>query len=104
VPGTTARFAVRPPLPYTLRFEVHVDQVVAGERVAATVGGDVCGEARLEVAPAGSGSTARLAWTLELERPALRRLGRVARPAMVWGHDWIVARGVRQFTERALGA
>lgn len=104
-PGATARFSVRPPLPYRLHVTVVVDEVEPERCVTVTIGGDIEGPARLEVAPLDSGgSEARLAWTLRLRRPALVRLERLARPAMVWGHDTVVAIGVRQFRRRALGA
>lgn len=100
--GTTARFVVRPPLPYRLVVSVDVLRVEDGSVVEGTVGGDLSGPARLEVSPDGEGSAARLAWEVELTRPSLRRLERVARPAMVWGHDTVVAVGLRRFRQRAL--
>ena len=101
--GAVASFTVRPPLPYRLHVTVDVRDVEPERLVAVDIGGDVAGPARLEVRPVGDrASEARLAWTLELRRPALVRLERVARPAMVWGHDTVVALGVRQFRRRAL--
>lgn len=101
-PGGVARFRVRPPLPYSLWFVVTVDEVVSHERVTATVGGDVRGPAELVVLPTADGaSQARIWWNLELVRPVLRRLEPVARQPMIWGHDLVVSRGVRQF-RRAL--
>lgn len=70
--------------------------------VAARVGGDLEGPARLELAPCDGGSEARLVWSLVLRRPLLIATERVARPAMVWGHDRIVGVGLRQFRDRAL--
>jgi hypothetical protein len=43
-----------------------------------------------------------LTWSLELQRPGLVRLARVARPVMVAGHDLVVAMGIRQFRRAAL--
>jgi uncharacterized protein YndB with AHSA1/START domain len=104
-PGATARFSVRPPLPYRLNVTVEVAEVEPERLVVVSIGGDVAGPARLEITPLGDGaSQARLTWTLELKRPALVRLDRVARPAMVWGHDTVVGMGVRQFRRRALAA
>lgn len=103
--GSIARFRVRPRLPYALRFTVTIDEVVRHERVATTVSGDAAGPAELVVSPTGDGdggSQARLVWSLDLQRPLLTRLERVARPAMVWGHDAIVSMGIRQFTRKAL--
>ena len=102
-PGVVARFTVRPPLPYALRFAVAIDDVVACERVDVTVDGDVAGPATLEVRSTERGSEARLVWSLAIRRPVLARVERVARPAMVYGHDLVVAVGVRQFRRRALG-
>ena len=103
-PGATARFTVRPPLPYALRSVVTGDDVADGERISTTVDGDVAGPASLELAAldGGAGSTARLVWSLDIRRPHLARIERIARPAMVAGHDVVVALGVRQFRRRAL--
>lgn len=100
--GAVASFTVQPPLPYSLSFVVTVLEVVDCERVTARVGGDVTGEATLTVGRIGHGSRARLAWDLRLGRASLVRLERLIRPFMVWGHDVVVALGVRQFRRRAL--
>lgn len=94
---------MRPPLPYRLRVEVLLDDVRPCERVATTVAGDLRGRARLELAPVGPQTEVRMSWELELHRPLLVAAERVARPAMVWGHDRVVAMGVEQFRRRALG-
>jgi len=101
--GTVARFAVDPPLPYKLQLTVAVQHVEPGALVETIVSGDLAGPARLEVAPRGAGSTARLAWSLEVRRRLLLVGERVARPVMVWGHDAVVAKGLERF-EAALGA
>lgn len=102
--GGAADFRVRPPLPYTLHFVVTLDDVVRPEHVRASVGGDVRGPASLVLSPtAEGGSQARITWSLELVRPMLRRIEPVARRPMIWGHDAVVALGVRQFRRRVLG-
>lgn len=104
VSGGRATFRVRPPLPYSLGFVVTIDDVERAEHVHATVGGDVRGPARLVLsASATGGSRARITWELELVRPLLARLGPIGRRAMIWGHDIIVSRGIRQFVGRGLG-
>jgi hypothetical protein len=100
--GATARCVIRAPLPYALRFTVRVEEVVERELVATRIVGDLDGPARLEVAPAADGCTARLVWSLRLRDPLLRRLAVVGRPAMSWAHDRVVEVGVRQFEARAL--
>ena len=103
VAGGRSVCVVRAPVPYTLRFTVTVRDFDAGRFVDVVVDGDLSGPARLEVgAGDDGGSTARLAWELELRRPALRTAARVGRPVMEWGHDWVVTTGVDQFLRRAL--
>jgi hypothetical protein len=100
--GSTARCVVRAPLPYSLRFDVHVDEVVPHARVVTSVDGDLTGPARLEVVPASGGCEARLVWELELQDRVLRTLSVVTRPAMRWAHDRVVETGLREFERRAL--
>jgi uncharacterized protein YndB with AHSA1/START domain len=103
VPGGRSACVVRAPVPYTLRFTVTVAELVPGRLVDAVVDGDLAGPARLELASGhDGGSVARLAWEMELCRPALRAAARLGRPLMEWGHDWVVATGVDQFLRRAL--
>ena len=105
VPGGRSTCVVRAPIPYTLRFTVTIDELVAGERIAATVAGDLCGPARLEVGALGArrrGSEVRLWWEVELQRPVLRTAARFGRPVMDWGHDWVVSTGFEQFCKQAL--
>lgn len=111
VPGGRNVCVVRAPIPYTLRFTVTVRELVAGRFVAADVDGDLAGPARLEIGPAeepgsaeetSGGTTVRLTWEMELRRPVLRTAARYGRPVMEWGHDWVVANGMRQFLGRAL--
>ncbi len=100
--GSTAHCVVRAPLPYTLSFRVAIHRVVPERLLDTLVSGDLEGPARLEVEPHPKGSTARLVWDLQLRPPVLRAASRLARPLMVWGHDWVVDNGVRQFVTVAL--
>jgi hypothetical protein len=101
--GAVARCVIRAPLPYALRFTVRVERAVKAELVDTTIHGDLEGPARLEIAPsADGGSRARLAWSLELRDPVLRRLAIVGRPAMTWAHDRVVAMGLRDFERHAV--
>ncbi len=93
---------VAPPLPYTVRFHVHLDRVEAARTVNARVSGDIAGTARLTIEPAALGaSTARLVSALHPTNPLLRGFGIVARPMVEFGHNWILDQGQRQFVERA---
>ena len=102
VPGTVAKCAVRAPLPYTLEFDVRIEQVVAGQSIDTVVSGDLEGPARLEVGGDGDNSSARLTWSVELRLPFLSAASRFARPVLLWAHDRIVSTGVEQFRIHAL--
>lgn len=89
---------VAPPMPYVVRFTVELDRVDAGGETRATVSGDIRGEAVLTVEDgSGDRSRARLRSRLAPANPMLRSVGRVARPLVEWGHDWVLDQGVRQF-------
>jgi hypothetical protein len=101
--GTRARCVIQGPLPYALRCDVRVLAIEPEAAIVTQIGGDLRGPARLDLAPAGTGSTARLSWSLELGNPVLSRLARFGRPLMSWAHDVVVAVGVDQFRRHALG-
>jgi hypothetical protein len=95
--GAATRCAIGPPLPYVLTVDLAVVRVVESESVDVDVDGDLHGSARLELGDCDDGSTARLHWTLEVQRPMLRAAATVGRPILQWGHDWVVNNGVEQF-------
>lgn len=100
--GETARCVVRAPLPYSLRFDVHVEEVVPMTRVVTRIDGDLVGPAQLDITRLDKGCEARLVWELELQDPVLRPLAVVTRPAMQWAHDRVVDVGFAEFQRRAL--
>jgi uncharacterized protein YndB with AHSA1/START domain len=100
--GTRARCTIQSPLPYALHCDIRVLAIEPEAAIVTQIGGDLRGPARLDIAPAAAGSTARLSWSLELGNPVLGRLARFGRPVMSWAHDVVVAIGVDQFRRRAL--
>ena len=101
-PGVTAHCVIQAPLPYALHLVIAVEEVVPAASVGVRISGDLAGPARLEVGPEGAGCTAHLSWSLMLQDRWLRRVARVARPAMVWAHDRVVDVGVSRFERLAL--
>ncbi len=96
VAGSTWRCEVAPPLPYVVRFRLQLEEVDE-TGVRASVRGDIRGDAQLTITDHGSGCTARLRSHLAPAHPLLRSVGRVARPVVEWGHDWVLDQGMRQF-------
>lgn len=102
VEGDVWSCTVQPPLPYWLRFSVTLERVEDRALVEASVAGDIRGAATLLVADDADGSTIRLTSDLEPSAPVLQAFALAARPMVVWGHDWVLDRGVSQFRRRAL--
>ena len=109
--GDGARWActVQPPLPYRVSFTLDLHGVVPCASVSATVGGDITGEARLDLrslAPDGSTGTGSSELSLQAELlPAsafLQRLTRFAGPVARFGHDHVIDRALDQFADRGL--
>ena len=93
---------IQPPLPYLVRFTVHIEQVDEHELVRARVTGDVVGVAALKFEDTDDGCTAHLASTLAPGNSMLRVVSRVAAPIARFGHDWVLDSGARQFIARAV--
>lgn len=100
--GTVLRGTVVPPVPYRLSVQVTFERCAPPALVEATVDGDLRGTAMLELTAAGDGTTASVAWTLQILSPPLRVAARVALPLVRWGHDQVVARAVAGFRRHAL--
>lgn len=101
VVGDAWRCVVQPPLPYTLRFTVTLDEVVEPRLVRATVSGEIVGTARLDIAEDGDGGEMRLTSSLSPDNRMLRAVASVARPVVRFGHDWVLDTGARQFAAAA---
>jgi uncharacterized protein YndB with AHSA1/START domain len=96
-PGEAWACAVKPPLPYVLRFCIRIDAVDEGRSVDATISGDIRGRATLTLAPRAGGSEVHLRSELAPANRWLEAVAAVARPAVRHGHDWVLDTGARQF-------
>jgi uncharacterized protein YndB with AHSA1/START domain len=95
--GARWRCAVKPPLPYTVRFQIDLVEVVDGEVVRAEIAGDIEGRAEVRVVDRGAHSELHLRSELAAVRGVPRIVGSLARPLAVRGHDWVLDTGARQF-------
>jgi uncharacterized protein YndB with AHSA1/START domain len=93
---------VQPPLPYRVRFDVRLHEVVPPRWVRASISGDVVGEAQLQITERADGSEARLVSSLEPGNGFLKAVSRLAAPVVRYGHDWVLDSGARQFVHRAV--
>lgn len=100
VPGAVLHGVVAPPLPYRMRIQVELTECEPNRRILASVGGDLEGEARLELRPSGVGSSVDVAWTVEMMQRPMRLASRFGHPLLQWGHDMVVATTVAGFRRR----
>lgn len=98
--GSVLHGAVTPPLPYRMQLRVELVGCERPHSIDATIGGDLIGDARLRLRPVGDGTTAELAWTVEMVQPAMRLASRIGRPLLQWGHDRVVEMTVAGFRRR----
>jgi carbon monoxide dehydrogenase subunit G len=98
--GSVLQGVVSPPLPYRMRIRVELGECVRQQSIQATVGGDLTGVACLTLRPEGSGTWAEVAWTIEMQQPAMRLASRFGYPLLRWGHDRVVEMTVAGFRRR----
>ncbi|MBV9412724.1 MAG: hypothetical protein JO148_14125 [Acidimicrobiia bacterium] len=100
--GSRWRAVIQSPLPYVLRVELELDEVVECERMAASVTGDIAGWASLDLAASDRGSAVDVEWDMRPRSRAMQAAAVLARPLLRWSHEWVLARGLDQFQQRAL--
>jgi uncharacterized protein YndB with AHSA1/START domain len=103
VAGARWHCAVRPPLRYTVRFAIDLQQVEPPRLVTAAVTGDITGRARIEIEAYEDRSEVRLVSALAPARRSIAWLTAVAGPIARRSHDWVLDTGARQFAARAVG-
>jgi hypothetical protein len=102
--GATWQCVVKPQLPYRLRFEITLEDVVEGRRADARLQGDIRGGAQLVLVDSSDGCDLTLRSELEAVHGAARTLVRWMPWVASRGHDWVIDTGLRQFRTSALGA
>jgi hypothetical protein len=97
--GGRVRARARGFLPYHLNFTLEATELVPGRLVAVKTSGDFDGRWRAELSPKDCGTHADLVWEVSVERPILRLLAPLLRPAFAWNHRWTTPRGERGLKE-----
>ena len=82
--------------------EVAIEQVQAPALVRGEVRGDVVGDAVLTLDEVEGDCLATLRRSLAPGNAALQLVSRFAVPMAVFGHDWVLDSGARQFLARAV--
>lgn len=97
--GARVRAKARGFLPYRLNFIIEATELVPGRLVAVKTSGDFDGKWRAVLSPKNGGTHVDLTWQVTVERPVLRMLAPVLRPAFAWNHRWTTPRGERGLRE-----
>ncbi len=91
--GARIRAKARGFLPYRLNFIIEAVELEPGRLVGVKTTGDFDGRWRAVLSPMGNGTRADLTWEVTVERPVLRLLAPLLRPAFAWNHRWTTPRG-----------
>jgi uncharacterized protein YndB with AHSA1/START domain len=104
--GSIWTAVIQSPLPYVLRVQLELAEVVPCERLAAKVDGDIVGHAGLTLTPTedGNGSAIDVEWEMKPRSRAMQVAAVMARPLLRWSHEWVLARGLEQFRRSALAS
>jgi hypothetical protein len=105
--GARFRAKARGALPYELNFVLESAEFIPGRLVVVKTFGDFDGIWRAELSEAGGGTRVDLTWQVIVERPILKLLSPLLRPAFAWNHRWTTPRGeaglIRYLKEHAGG-
>jgi hypothetical protein len=91
--GGKVRARARGALPYELNFILEAVELDPGKVVGVRTSGDFDGHWRAVLRPEGEGTHIDLTWKVMVERPILRLLAPLLRPAFAWNHRWTTPRG-----------
>ncbi len=101
VPGERLVLAVRSPFGYRLRARLTLTEVDPGRALAAESTGDLRGAGRVELESLAPDRTAVVFhWDVSTEKAWMNATAAVLRPAFVWAHHVVMARGERALRAR----
>jgi quercetin dioxygenase-like cupin family protein/uncharacterized protein YndB with AHSA1/START domain len=92
--GKVSRQHFKGRLPYHLRTRSRIVRFEPPRLIAAEVDGDLRGHGTWTLTPISAGTHVRFDWQVHADRPLLRLLTPLLRPAFRWNHNWAIARAV----------
>jgi quercetin dioxygenase-like cupin family protein len=93
--GQMSRHHFKGRLPYHLRTTSRIVELDPPRTVASDVVGDLRGHGRWTITQTGAERThVRFDWRVFADRPLLKTLTPVLRPALRWNHNWSIARAI----------
>jgi quercetin dioxygenase-like cupin family protein/uncharacterized protein YndB with AHSA1/START domain len=101
--GKVSRQHFKGRLPYSLRTRSRIVELEPPRVIAAEVDGDLRGYGIWTLTPIPAGTHVRFDWRVHADRPLLRVLTPLLRPAFRWNHDWAIARAMEGLEPYAAG-
>ena len=101
--GNVRRYTFRGSIPYSLTFDMRTTRVEPPRILHGAAVGQLEGEGRWYLEPAGAGTHVRYEWDVRTNRRWMNALAPVLRPLFVWNHDRLMSEGERGL-RRYLGA
>jgi quercetin dioxygenase-like cupin family protein/uncharacterized protein YndB with AHSA1/START domain len=92
--GRRSRQHFKGRLPYELNTEATVVALDAPRRIEVEVTGDLSGHGVWTLTPKNGRTHVRFDWQVRADRPLLRVLTPLLRPAFRWNHNWAIARAI----------
>ena len=101
--GKVSRQHFKGRLPYHLHTESTITRLEPPRVVEGDVTGDLRGRGTWTLTPTATGTHVRFDWRVLADRPLLRVLTPVLRPAFRWNHNWAIARAMEGLEPYAKG-
>jgi uncharacterized protein YndB with AHSA1/START domain/quercetin dioxygenase-like cupin family protein len=92
--GKESRQHFKGRLPYHLHTRSRITRLEPPHVVQGDVDGDLRGRGTWTLTPTATGTHVRFDWRVFADRPLLRALTPVLRPAFRWNHAWAIARAI----------
>jgi mannose-6-phosphate isomerase-like protein (cupin superfamily)/uncharacterized protein YndB with AHSA1/START domain len=90
--GKVTRQHFKGRLPYHLRTQTRTVRLERPRLIEGETEGDLRGRGIWTLTPTDAGTHVRFDWRVHADRPLLRALTPVLRPALRWNHNWAIAR------------
>ena len=101
--GRTSKQHFKGRLPYTLRTSSEIVRYERPREFEVSVVGDLTGRGTWTLTPSDGKVHVRFDWRVIADRPLLRYLTPVLRPAFRWNHNWAIKRAIEGLEPYARG-
>jgi uncharacterized protein YndB with AHSA1/START domain len=80
-------------LPYAIDLLVRTTVVSEPRVLEVAASGDLAGQGRWDLKPTASGTRVRYTWSIQLDKPWMRRFAPLLKPVFAWNHHAVMREG-----------